>query len=153
MKADDDRQVFAELYPHLRAFAAVVAPIEDDPDDLVQEALTRTLAAGPLVRLDNPRAYLCRAIANLASNRRRRLGTWRRVRRRLPTGDAVEPHYPSDLADLDHLEPLDRAVLYLADVEGETAGAIGALLGLTENAVRLRASRARRNLRGRMEER
>ena len=31
--------VFRELYPRLRRFAAVVGAAESDPDDLVQEAL------------------------------------------------------------------------------------------------------------------
>ena len=34
------------LYPSLRRFAAVVAPAELEPDDLVHDALTRTLATG-----------------------------------------------------------------------------------------------------------
>ena len=36
MTAEDDRALFADLYPRLRAYAAVVVPAEDDPDDLVQ---------------------------------------------------------------------------------------------------------------------
>lgn len=152
MQAEDDRAVFAELYPRLRAFAAVVSPLEDDPDDLVQEALTRTLEGGSFQRLENPGAYLRRTITNLASNRRRRLGNWRRVRRRLEVVEETKPDYPSDLGDLDALSPLDRAVLYLTDVEGWRASDIGELLDLGENAVRLRASRSRRRLRGEIEQ-
>ena len=44
----DDEATFAALYPSLRRFAAVVGNYHDDPDDLVQEALTRVLAAGGL---------------------------------------------------------------------------------------------------------
>jgi len=46
MAADSERgdnDLIEEIYPALHRFAAVVAPRGDDPDDLVQEALVRTL--------------------------------------------------------------------------------------------------------------
>lgn len=144
---DADERLFRELYPALRRFAAVVAPSEDDPDDLVQEALARTLARGPLVALDNPGAYLRRTITNLSSNRRRSLGRWRRARRRLDTPVASEPEYPSDLGLLDSLVPLDRAIVYLVDVERRSADEVAMMVDLSAGAVRSRASRARRQLR------
>lgn len=48
--------------------------VDVEPDDLVQEALVRTLRKGPISDLDNPLAYLRTTIANLASNQRRSLG-------------------------------------------------------------------------------
>ena len=36
---ESDDVLFAELYPRLRRFAAVVGSPDDDPDDLVQEAV------------------------------------------------------------------------------------------------------------------
>ena len=41
---EKETALIAGLYPSLRAFASVVAPIEEDPNDLVQEALAKTLA-------------------------------------------------------------------------------------------------------------
>jgi len=143
----DDEHVFRLLYPGLRKFAAVVAPIEEDPDDLVQEALVKALELGGLSRVDNPGAYLRRTMTNLASNRRRQLGRGRAARRRLGARVRHDPVYPHDLALLDELAPLDRAVLYLLDVESWPAGEVAAMVGLSDNAVRLRASRARRHLR------
>src|SRR5688572_13795557 len=61
-----DVEVLRAIYPGLRRFAAAWAPLEVDPDDLLQEAIARTLAAGPLARLDNPGAYLRTVIANVA---------------------------------------------------------------------------------------
>jgi DNA-directed RNA polymerase specialized sigma24 family protein len=55
--------------------------------------------------------------------------------------------FPSDLADLEQLAPLDRAVLYLTDVDGYSLVDVANHLGLTHDAARLRASRARRRLR------
>lgn len=40
---DGERQLIAELYPSLRRFASAVRPPGEDGNDLVQEALLRTL--------------------------------------------------------------------------------------------------------------
>lgn len=145
---ETDEVVFAELYPGLRRFAAVVAPPEMEPADLVQEATSRALRRGPLTALDDPGAYLRRIIVNLAANERRRLGRLRRARHKAVTTDHdLTPSYPSDVADLRRLPPKTRAALWLLDIEGRTADEVADLLGGTPEAVRARASRARRSLR------
>lgn len=60
-------RIFADCYPALRRFSAVVGPYECDPDDLVQEAVARVLKHYRLDELDQPMAYLRRTILNLAS--------------------------------------------------------------------------------------
>ena len=60
---------------------------------------------------------------------------------------AVEDEYLLELSVLDSLAPLDRGILYLADVAGFPLGKIAADLELTPAAVRKRASRARAHLR------
>ncbi len=144
---DDERTIFRDLYPGLRSFAAVVGPAETEPDDLVQEALARTLARGPIAELDDPGTYLRRVIVNLASNQRRSFGAWRRAMAKVRTESTTEAVYPSDLSDLDQLAPLDRAVLFMVEVEGRNFGEVAELTGISVNAARLRASRARRTLR------
>lgn len=140
--------VFAALYPGLRRFAAVTASIDIDPDDLVQEAVVRTLRHRKLASLDNPGAYLRRAIVAVASNRRRSLGRRRAAMARLAGEDHVEvPAYPSDVADLMRLSPRDRAALYLRDVEGAPYSEVAAAIGVTEASARMTVSRARRRLR------
>ena len=138
---------FAALYPGLRRLAAVVADADMEPDDLVQEALVRALQKGPLDELRDPATYLRRAIVNLASNERRRLGRRRTAVRRLGPDADEQPAYPSDLADLQSLPAIDRAALYLTQVEGLSAEEAGSELGLSANAVNLRVSRSRRLLR------
>lgn len=138
---------FEALYPMLRKFAAVVADLDMDPDDLVQDALATTLARHELHELDQPAAYLKRAIVNSASNKRRRSGRWRGLLPKLTADDSTLDHYPSDLSILDELDPLDRAVVYLADVDQLPHDLIAAELALTPAAVRKRASRARAQLR------
>lgn len=143
-----DGAIFEELYPRLRRFAAVVGPIEIDPDDLLQEALVKVLSNTSLSDLDHPAAYLRRTIVNSASNHRRHLGVVRRTWRQLAASEqgAAEDHYPSDVADLQHLKPGERAVLYLTEIEGYRYAEVAELLGCTEAAARKRAMRGRRRL-------
>ena len=142
-----DEALFAALYPALWRFAAVVRPPEVDADDLVQEALARTLAIRPLVDCDDPGAYLRTAIVRLVSNHRRSMGRRGRAFARLPVSDTDRPSYPSDLADLMHLPPRDRAVLYVVVVEGWSYADAAEVLGCSETAARARASRALKRLR------
>lgn len=144
---EEESRLFTELYDPLRRFAAVVAPIEVDPDDLVQEAVARALRRHRLTELDRPGAYLRRTIVNLASNQRRRFAVGRRALARLGAeSEAAGDTHPSDLDDLLRLDPKERAVLYLSEVEGYRYAEIGVLLGCTETAARKRAMRARRRL-------
>jgi RNA polymerase sigma-70 factor (ECF subfamily) len=55
--------------------------------------------------------------------------------------------YPSDLSDLEWLKPRQRAVLYLAEVEGYPFSEVADLVGCSEPAARMAASRARKRLR------
>jgi RNA polymerase sigma factor (sigma-70 family) len=147
-----DAELFARLYPSLRRFAAVAGPTDVDPDDLVQEAVARALRIRPLTDLQDPGAYLRRAILNLARNRRRSLARARRALERLNHEARRAPEYSSDLADLHRLGSLPRAVLFLVEVEGWTFAAVAQQLGMTEEAARASASRARRRLRIEMED-
>lgn len=138
---------FAEIYPRLRAFAAVVGPVEDEPDDLVQEAVEKTLRRRTSAEILNPEAYLRRTIVNLASNRRRNLGRWRRARSRMRADGHVADMYPSDLHDLMALPAEVRAVMWMVDVEGAPFSEAAAAVGCSEDAARARASRGRARLR------
>ncbi len=71
----------------------------------------------------------------------------RRLIPRLARDAARVDNYPSDLAILDELAPLDRAVVFLLDVEGLSSSEAAEQLGLTAAATRKRASRARAQLR------
>ncbi len=145
--AAHDYTWFEVHYPALRRFAAVVADLDTDPDDLVQDALAATLARTTLPELDAPVAYLKRAILNQMSNRRRSAGRFRRLFPKIASHDSSSDHYPSDLSILDELSPLDRAIIYLAYVDGLPHDDIATQLELAPTAVRKRASRARARLR------
>jgi DNA-directed RNA polymerase specialized sigma24 family protein len=144
----DEWRIIDEMYPALHRFAAVTAPSDLDPDDLLQEALVMVIRRGRLSDLDHPAAYLRRTIVNAAADHYRRMGR-RRVALGRYTGSvaaSTTPDYPSDLADLNRLQPRDRATLYLHEVEGYPFDEIGRMLGCSEAAAKTRASRARRRL-------
>jgi RNA polymerase sigma-70 factor (ECF subfamily) len=144
----DDGALFETIYPALYRLASVVSPPECDPDDLIQDVTARALRRGPLAELANPTAYLCRSIINLAANERRRLGRLRHALTRLePGGRRSHPEYPSDIAELMSLSPMNRAVLWLADIEGRSFDEIATMLDCSAQAARTRAARARRQVR------
>ena len=144
-----DDALFAALYRDLRRFAAVVGWPKHDPDDLVQEVVSRALGHGSLSSLDNPGAYLRTSIVRLASNGARGRFIREVAHRKLAVGqgDGAVDAYPSDLDELRHLGPQDRAVLYLSVVERRPFAEIAALLGIAEPAARKRSSRALAKLR------
>jgi len=153
-RARSDEQIALELYPALRRLAAVIAPVEVAPDDLLHEALLAVLRRGPLASLDDPTAYVAKTMLNLASNHRRRFGRTRRMlhRWRGNVDSAAVDVYPSDLADLAALSPTARAILYLHHVDGWPYDDVASRLDLSLEAVRQIASRARRQLRTHLEE-
>ena len=147
-------ETLVRLYPSLRRFAAVVAPPEVAPDDLVHDAVVALLRLAPETRLDDVAAYLRRSMVNLASNHRRRLGRARRATDRLSAGvsSGAIDQYPSDLGHLASLHPEARAVLYMQHVEGLPLQAIADELDLGYVAVRQISVRARRTLRRHIEQ-
>ena len=149
MRTDEDLDAwFSANYVRLRRFAAVVAPPATAPDDLLQDALVRILRRGGIADLQDPNAYLCRTMTNLASDRRRRWHLGRAAHRRLgPSATEVESVYPSDLSDLSLLTPRERGAVYLHDVEGLPFDEVAALLDCSPQNARQAAVRGRDHLR------
>lgn len=144
--AKSEADLFREMYPRLRRFAAAIGPEEVEPDDLVQEAVERTLRSHRLTELDNPFAYLTRTIVNLASNQRRGFARSRRAANRMHIDEAVPTAYPSDLEDLLRLPAKQRAMLYLREVEGLSYAEVGEQMAMDERAVARATQRARKRL-------
>jgi RNA polymerase sigma-70 factor (ECF subfamily) len=140
------RPLWAYLY-RLTANAA-------DADDLLQEAFCRMLAAPFATRDDNQlRAYLFRVATNAATDLWRRGG--RGKRRELPLTDDVAGAagerdaviLKRDMArTFQDLKPQERALLWLAHVEGSGHREIAAALGLKAASVPVLLFRARRKL-------
>lgn len=149
-----EARIIEDLYEGLRRFAAAVAPWRMDPDDVLHAALLDVIRSRRLSDLDDPAAYLRRAIVNQVKSTHRRAGVRRTVLARLVATEGArrDEDYPSDLADLLRLQPLERAVLYLHDIEGYPFGEVAPMVGVAEGNARVIASRARRRLRALLSE-
>ena len=146
-----ERELITSLYPLLRKIAAVAGSVDVEPDDLVQEALVRTLRRGPISDLDNPLAFLRKTIVNLASNQRRSLGRRRKALSRLSVEEGWSPSYPADIEAILDLPPRHRAILYLVEVEDVPYAEAAEQLGMTTVAARAMANRARKRVRAALE--
>jgi RNA polymerase sigma factor (sigma-70 family) len=160
-----DRQAWEELYaeyqPRLRAFAYRLTGNVHDADDLVQETFVR--AVPRLDRLDPETAeiapYLFTTTRNLF------LKQVEQSKRQRPVAEVPEPALPTPIEDDPQrrlllarqqdevrvanakLQPRQRLVLALRELEERSYAEIGELVGMKENAVAQLIFRARESLR------
>ena len=152
---DSGTRRLALAYPELRRFAFVVADSDMDPEDVLHEALVRLLRRGHLDEIRDLELYGRRAISNEVSNRRRSFMRRRRAVSRFAADvrdDAVDPEWPSDLAELMHLGPTERAALYMFVVERRSHREIADVLGVAEGTSSSLVSRALVRLRAEVAE-
>jgi RNA polymerase sigma-70 factor (ECF subfamily) len=120
-----------------------------DADDIVQEAFLRLLRSGPAAGDEARRRFLYRVASNLMVDR------WRRRKREdhhhsTSVPDVrVEARAPDDdvARTFAELSARDRALLWLAYVEGETHEQIAASLGVGTRSIKVLLFRAKRRLR------
>ena len=143
---------FGEFYQrHSRAVWTYVYRVTNDAadaDDIVQEAFLRLFQAETAPSDDEGlRRYLFRIAGNLIADRWRRRA--RNASQRTPaTADADMPMRDLDVARLfAELKPRERALLWLAYVEGDTHSDIADSLRLARGSVKVLLSRARARLR------
>jgi RNA polymerase sigma-70 factor (ECF subfamily) len=153
-----DVALFSAARPRLLGLAYRMLGVYAEAEDVVQEAWLRWERADTEA-LDRPEAWLTTVTTRLALDRlrageRRReeyVGPW------LPEPVVVErgPEEAAELADsltfgfltlLDRLNPVERAVLLLADVFAVPFADIAVTVGKSDAACRQIASRARRRL-------
>lgn len=145
---------FADFYRrHARAlwtYAYRVTSNAADADDIVQESFIRFMNADLPGRTDEElRKYLFRIAANGITDR------WRRSARERSRLEDVRQPPPAAAANADQdvtrtfaeLKPRDRALLWLAYVEGEDHEHIAAALGVSRGSVKVLLSRAKARLR------
>ena len=152
-----DEAAFSAFYTsHARGLWAYVYRVTgnaSDADDVVQEAFLRMLRAGPETSdAVERRRYLYRVASNLIVDR------WRQHKRddaveraQTDAARAAEPAMPPADADVAktfaQLNARERALLWLAYVEGENHDEIAAALGVGARSVRVLLFRAKRRLR------
>jgi len=133
----------------LRAYVYRVLGNSPDAEDIVQEAYLRMLRADvPTGSEEHLRRYLYRVTSNLIVDR------WRRRKfesdEEMPETASAPPRYEDDAAVAKifaELKPRDRALLWLAYVEGESHEEIASSLGLGRRGIKVMLFRARRRLR------
>jgi RNA polymerase sigma-70 factor (ECF subfamily) len=149
-----DERAFASCYQHtsraLWAYLYRVTGKASDADDLVQEAFCRLLQANVGDLGDEElRRYVFRIGSNLLADRWRRAtqeSSW--LDRLRGTEAHVDPEYDDTVSrEFAALKPRERALLWLAYVEGESHEAIASALGLSRGSIKVLLSRARGRLR------
>ncbi len=146
-----DREIYEELRGSLMRFAAsLVGP--DDADDVVSDAVVRTLRRGPLASLDNPRAYLMQAVLNTARDRGRRLTRERAaIARHVGMREAVPVvsiEAPELTETVMRLPIRQRAAIFLVYFEDMAPSDAAKVLGVRPGTLRRYLLVARRKLRG-----
>jgi RNA polymerase sigma factor (sigma-70 family) len=154
-------ELYAEFQPRLRGFAYRLAGNAHDADDLVQETFVR--AVPRLDKLDpettDVGAYLFTTLRNVF------LKQVEREKRAQPVAEVPEPAVPAPIEDDPErstllvrqqdevrranakLQPRQRLVLALRELEDRSYAEIGELVGMKENAVAQLIFRARESLR------
>ena len=156
-----EEAAFADLYRlHSRALWSYIYRVTSnaaDADDIVQEAYLRMLNADlPPLTGDEPKRYLFRIAGNLVADRWRRSSREREGLERLAGRPGELPAAPQASADIDvtrtftQLKPRERALLWLAYVEGEDHEGIAQALKVARGSVKVLLSRARARLRDRL---
>ena len=148
-----DEAAFAAFHARssraLRAYVFRVVGNASDADDIVQEAFLRMLRADvPADSDEHLRRYLYRVASNLIVDR------WRRCRHEqledvMPEQVSAPSHYEDDASVAKifaQLKPRDRALLWLAYVEGESHEEIATSLGIGRRGVKVMLFRARKRL-------
>jgi RNA polymerase sigma-70 factor, ECF subfamily len=147
------REAFGDFYARtaraLRAYICRVSGNATLADDILQESYIRLLGAPPLEEAQR-KSYLYRTATNLITDQRRSQSRrWRWWQLTAPRPEAVES--PIDLtSDVERLfarlAPRERALLWLAYVEGASHQEIAAVLRLKEGSIKVLLFRARHKM-------
>jgi RNA polymerase sigma-70 factor (ECF subfamily) len=149
MKTISGVEVYEKHANELVRFATgLVGP--NDAADVVADAMIGVLWSDGWSTIENPRAYLYRAVLNQSRSHHR--GTLRRRVREMRAAVADEPlSHRSDSGVWEAVAGLampERAAVFLHYWEGMTTGEIADELTVSDRSVRRHLARARRNLRG-----
>jgi len=140
---------YAQTARSLRSYLCRIAGATAMADDFLQESYIRLLVAPPMEE-QHRKPYLYRVATNLVNDHWRQQGRHRRWRRLFPSRDEAAPHGVELASDMQRLfqqiAPRERALLWLAYVEGAGHREIAAILQLKEASVKVLLFRARRKM-------
>ena len=145
-------QALGEFYEkHARgvwAYAYRVIGNAADADDIVQEAFLRLFKAERLPDGDEElRRYVFRVAGNLIADKWRRRARDERAMFPAPESGPTEGRDLDVVRIFSELKPRERALLWLAYVEGDSHADIAASLRVGRDSVKVLLSRARARLR------
>ncbi len=143
---------FGEFYQrHSRAVWTYVYRVTTDAadaDDIVQEAFLRLFQADSAPSDDmGLRRYVFRIAGNLIADRWRRRARDARHATEAVDGDDAQAHAIDVARIFSELQPRERALLWLAYVEGDSHADIARSLRVARGSVKVLLSRARARLR------
>jgi len=147
------RQEFERFYAStaraLRSYICRVAANASLADDILQESYVRLLNAPPLPE-SQLKSYLYRTATNLITDHHRaqeRHRRWWQLRSRPQEAADSRVELSSDMERLfARISRQERALLWLAYVEGEDHRQIAAILKLKESSIKVLLYRARRKM-------
>ncbi len=151
---DDPRRAMILLLPDLRGYARFLVRHSGEADDLVQEAVSRALAAlAQYQRGTSLRAWLFTILRNIFYEQARRRKTERvAIQRSEPGERSSAPAQPGHLAlsdltrQLFMLPPLLREALVLVGAQGLSYEEAAAICAVPVGTIKARVSRARAQL-------
>lgn len=149
-----DREIYEQLREPLMRFAASLVG-RDAAHDLVADAVTATIARRRLADLDNPQAYLMKAVINRArSQSRARTREERAVSRMSADVAAPEPEVgdPQIIETVTSLPMQQRAAIFLVYWEDLSPSEAAEIMGIRPGTLRRYLHLAREKLREHLNE-
>ena len=148
-----DEEIYQKHADELVRFATGIVGPTDAPD-VVADAVIRAMTSRGWVRVTNHRAYLYRSVLNQARMHHR--STMRRRAREMRTFHTetvdMPDVRPEVLEAVGSLSPRQRASVFLTYWEGLTPGEVATRLATSEGSVKRHLARARKKLRGLLDE-
>ena len=121
-----------------------------ESEDIMQDAFLTLMDKRTFSSEEHIKRWLIRVVINKSKNYLKSA-----ARKTLPldeTAGSFSPQEREVISELDKLGPTDRNIIYLHYYERYSLKEIGKILRLTQNAVYIRVTRARKKLKNLMEE-
>lgn len=150
MATSDDVDLYERHATELTRYATVLVGPDDAPD-IVTDAVLGAFASPSWTQVDNPRAYLFRAVLNRSRSHHRSSSRRRAREQRVAAMTPETSESPALSVDahraLSALTAQQRAVVYLTYWDDQSPIQIAQLLDVSEGTVRKQLARARTHLR------